>query len=105
MIIRGILSPYHGRSYRQSYDIVEDVYSKLFDAMWARFEKEMAEGFPTTPIMVTARIWKARSRMHQLVTCLAHSVDNEGANTEFRAWRAHLSSPAAAPGRTSSQGA
>ena len=73
----------------------------FFDAMWARSEKEMAEGFPTTP-MVTARIWKSWSRMHQLVMCLAHSVDNEGANMEFCSWRAHLSSPAAAPGRTSS---
>ena len=31
-------------------------------------------------------------------------MDNEGANTELRSWCAHLSSPAAASGRTSSQG-
>ena len=67
----------------------------FFDIMWARSDKEMAEGFPTMP-MVTARIWKAWSRMHQFVTFLTHSVDNEGANTEFRSWHAHLSSPAAA---------
>ena len=60
-------------------------------------------GFPTTPV-VTARIWKAWSRMHHLVMCLEHSMDNEGANTELRSWCAHLSSPAAASGRTSSQG-
>lgn len=47
----------------------------LFEAMWARSEKEMAEGFPTT-LMVTTRIWNTRSRMHQLVMCLEHSVDN-----------------------------
>ena len=47
----------------------------LFETMWARSEKEMAEGFPIT-LMVTTRIWNTRSRMHQLVMCLEHSVDN-----------------------------
>ena len=85
--------------------------SNFFEAMWAGSEKEMAEGpvrgslnLPTFS-MVTARIWKAWRRMHLLVMCLAHSVDNEGANTDFYSWCAHLSSPAAAPVSTSSQGA
>ena len=43
--------------------------------------------------------------LHQLVMCLAHNVDNAEANTEFCSWRAHLSSPAAAPESTSSPGA
>ena len=74
----------------------------FFDAMWARSDKEMCLGFPTTPA-VTAKNWKSWSRMHQLVMCLAYAVHNDDANAVFREWRAYLSSPAGAPGRNSSQ--
>ena len=74
----------------------------FFDAMWARSDKEMCLGFPTTPA-VTAKNWKSWSRMHQLVMCLAYAVHNDDANAVFHEWRAYLSSPAGAPGRNSSQ--
>ena len=78
----------------------------FFDAMWARSEKEMAEG-PGVPFHSYGYCQNVESmeQNHQLVMCLAHSVDNEGANTDFYSWCAHLSSPAAAPVSTSSQGA
>ena len=69
----------------------------LFDSMWARSDKEMCLGFPTTPA-VTAENWKSWSHMHQLVMCLAYAVHNDDADTVFCEWCAYLSSPAGAPG-------